>query len=199
MLFSKIRLLFILLLLSIYAQAGVETIRYNIFLFGDQIGVMTLTHEQRADGTELYTLESNSKAKLLWIDKENLSRYDVIYKNGRLISSTFREVENKKLKRWTNMTWTGTEYAVDGYKGKKTLTALPDYCAVSMYFHDVSHMKRILYNAEGEYDPVEYPEADICEFKSSDGARSVYHLDRGRIKSIDIHISIATVRMVRVD
>jgi hypothetical protein len=97
------------------------------------------------------------------------------------------------------VTWSGKAYQVDGYKGKRSFTEVPDYCAVSMYFRDVRAIKRILYNAEGEYDQVEYPDANTCEFKSSDGARSVYHLADGRIRSIDIHISIATVHMVRRD
>jgi hypothetical protein len=191
-------MLFSMLLLSLYAGA-VETVRFDIFLFGDKIGTMTATHESRADGVEFYTLESTSKAKILWIDKENFSRYEVTYKNGKLISCTHKELENKKLKRWTNVNWNGSQYMVDSYKGKRSFTESPDYCAVSMYFKGFKDVKRIFYEAEADYDAVEHPQPNVTEFKSSDGTRNVYYFENGRIKSMDFHISIAKVRMERVN
>ena len=191
-------ILFSMLLLSLYA-AAVETVRFDILLFGDKIGTMTVTRELRADGVEFYTLESSSKAKILWIDKENYSRYEVVYKNGKLFSSTHKELENKKLKRWTNISWNGSQYTVDSYKGKRNFTEAPEYCTVSMYFKGFKDVKKIFYEAEADYDVVEHPQPNVTEFKSSDGTRNVYYFENGRIKSMDFHISIAKVRMERVN
>jgi hypothetical protein len=188
-----------LLLISMCLKAAVETIHFDVLLFGDKIGTMTVTHEQRADGVDFYTLETNSKTKLLWIDKENFSHYDVMYKDGKLISSTHRELDNKKMKRWTNITWDGKQYQVDSYKGKRTFTEVPTYCAVTLYFKGITNMKRIFYEAEADYVNVEYPQTNVCEFKSSDGTHNLYYFENGKIKSMEFHVSIATVKMVRKD
>lgn len=187
------------LVLPLLIHASVETIRYDILLWGNKIGALTVTHEKRADGVDFYTLESASKAKFLWVDKENFSHYDVTYKNGKFISSTHREIENKKTIRWTNITWNGSQYLVDSYKGKRSFTEMPEYCVVSMYFKGFKDVKRIFYEAEADYALTQHPEPNVTEFKSSDGTRNVYYFENGRIQRMDFHISIATVRMVRVD
>jgi hypothetical protein len=195
----KTYLLICFIVVSTWLSAAVETIHYDVILFGDKIGTMTVTHEQRGDGEDVYTLETHSKTKLLWVEKENFSHYDVVYKNGKLLSSTHRELDNKKLKRWTNIIWDGKQYQVDSYKGKRTFSEVPNICAVSLYFRDCRAADRIFYEAEADYVPVTHPEANTCEFKSSDGTKNIYHYENGRIKNMEFHISIATVKMVRAD
>ena len=179
--------------------AATETIHFNILLFGDKIGDMTVSREQKNDGTEFYVLETKSKAKLLWIDKDNYTHYEVTYKNGRLVSSTHKEMENGKVKRWTNVHWDGSKYVVESYKGNRTFTEVPTYSIVTVYFKDIRNVKRIFYEAEADFSDLEHPEPDTWEFKSSDGNRNVYHFENGKIKSMDFHVSIATVKMVRTN
>jgi hypothetical protein len=169
-----------------------------MFLFGDKIGVMTVTHEQKPDGSEVYSLESNSKAKFLWLNYENYTRYDVVYKEGKLISSVHKDTENGKMKRWSNIKWDGSQYNVDSYKGKISFTQQPDYSIVTIYFKEIKNVKRIFYEAEADFNEMKKgDEPETWEFKSSDGHRNVYHFEKGKIKSMEFHVTIATIKMVR--
>ncbi|HWB64459.1 MAG TPA: DUF6134 family protein, partial [Chitinophagales bacterium] len=110
-----------LVLLLSTAFSFAQAIHFDITMFGDKIGTMTITRNINPDGTEHYVLESKSRAKVLWIDRENYTRYDVTYKDGKLLSSSVKEIENGAVKVWNNVTLVGGKYAVDSYKGKYTL------------------------------------------------------------------------------
>lgn len=196
---NKIAIAGLLLLLAAIQSTFADTIHFNIMLWGNKIGDMVVTRERRPDGVEFYTLETKSKAKILWIDKDNYTRYEVTYKNGRLISSTHKEMENGKVIRWTNVQWNGNQYTVDSYKGKRSFTETPNYSIVTIYFKDIKNVKRIFYEAEADFNTLEHPEPGTWEFKSSDGNRNVYHFENGQIKGMEFHVSIATVKMVRTD
>jgi len=191
---------FLLLFCNFYrAFSAKEVAQFNILLFGDKIGNLTVSKEVQPDGTELYLLDTYSKAKIFWINKENITHYEVLYKGGKLISSKFKEVENGETKRWNNISYDGKQYTVDGYKGKHSFTEVPTYSVVSVYFKSMQDVKRMFYEAEGDYSSLEHPDAATWEFKSSDGNRNVYHFVNGRVQNMEFHVSIATVKMVRVN
>src|SRR5687767_574273 len=77
-----------------FVSRASEKMVFDIFLFGNKIGNMSITREIKGDGSEAYLLETKSKAKFLWINRDNQTRYEVVYKDDKLISSLFREVEN---------------------------------------------------------------------------------------------------------
>jgi hypothetical protein len=192
-------LAFLLLSFSLSIQA-IETINFDIYLFGNKIGYCTVTREVKPDGTEIYTLETQAKAKVLWINRSNHSTMEVIYKNGKLFSSAHKEIDNGKLKRWTNVTLEGNRYEVDSYKGKRTFFEVPVFSVVSIYFKDISGIKRFFYEAEADFTILKKSdEPNTWEFKSSDGNRNIYHFENGKIKTIELHVSIATVKMVRIN
>ena len=195
----KTVLLFILLLISSAIFSAKETVLFDIILFGDKIGNLVVTREPRPDGTEIYMLDTKSKAKILWINKENITHYEVVYKDGKLISSTFKEIENGEVKRWNNVSWDGSKYVVDGYKGKRTFTEIPSFSLVSIYFKDMKNVKRIFYETEADFTQVDHPDANTWQFKSSDGHLNVYHFVDGKIQNLEFRVSIATIKMVRMD
>ena len=180
--------------LPIYA--AIESISYDILLFGNKIGSMVVTHEAKLDGTDVYTLITTSKAKFLWIDKSNDSRYELIYKGGKLVSSVFKEIENGERKRWCNIKWDGAKYQVESHNGKSTLTETPTYSTITAYFEGFKKVDRIFYESEGNFAKTEYPEPNTLQFKTSDGHKSIYHYVNGRINNMEFRISIATIYMV---
>ncbi|MCX6199276.1 MAG: hypothetical protein NTY88_08660 [Bacteroidetes bacterium] len=180
------------------SSSAVDIINFDMFLFGDKIGVMTVTHEIKPDGTEVYSLESNSKAKFLWLNYVNYTRYDVAYKDGKLFSSVHKDTENGKTKRWTNITWDGIKYSVDSYKGKRSFLQQPDYSIVTIYFKDIKNVKKIFYEAEADFNEMKKADdPETWEFKSSDGNRNIYHFSNGKIKAMEFHVTLATIKMVR--
>jgi len=181
------------------AAAAKEVARFNIILWGNKIGHLTASKEARADGTVLYVLDSWSKAKVLWITRENVAHYEVVYKDGKLISSTFKEVENGEVKRWNNITWDGHQYHDEGGHGKKTFAQAPTYSIVCVYFQNMENVKQIFYEIEGDFNELQHPEPGTCEFKSSDGNRNVYHFENGKVKNMEFHLSFATIKMEKID
>jgi hypothetical protein len=115
------------------------------------------------------------------------------------VSSRFKEIENGALKRWTNVSWDGKQYNLEGYKGKQTFTQAPTLSIVSLFFNGISGSNKIFYEAEGDFSDLQHPDATTLEFKTSDGNRNVYHYVNGRAQSMEFHVSIATVKMVRVN
>ncbi len=181
------------------ASAAIETHNYDIFLFGDKIGEMHISKEVKPDGTELYIIDSYSKAKVLWINRDNTSHYETVYKNGQFFSSGYTEIENGKKTRWGMVKWDGKKYLVDNYAGKKIINEISKHTVVSLYFGDISKMKRIFYDSEAEMIDVEHPDANTVEFKSSDGHRNTYHFVNGVLDRLEVHTSFATAKMVRVN
>ncbi len=176
--------------------AGAETISYDIILWNTNIGKMVMTHELRPDGTDLYTLVTNSKAKFLWLDRTNDSRYELVYKAGKLLSSVFKEIENGQVKRWCNIKWDGGKYLVESHNGKHSFTDTPGLSTITAYFFGLTKVDRIFYESEGDFAKAEYPEPNTMVFKTSDGHKSIYHYINNRINNMEFRMSIATVYMV---
>lgn len=192
-------LMFLLLLTGNTTIAATEIIKYDVYLMGDKIGYMHISRETKDGGIEIYTLQSYSKAKVLWINKEVSSHTTCTYKDGKLISSVFKETENGEVKRWYNVSYDGKQYTSDGYKGKRTFTQAPVFSVCTIFYKEPAKATQVFDEAEANFNNFSHPEANTCEFKSANGTRNVYHLVNGRVQTAEFHVSIATVKMVRVN
>lgn len=176
-----------------------QVMKFDIILFNEKIGELTVTRDLKPDGSELFVLSSSSRAKILWIDRENDSYYEYLYKNGRLLSSSYKEKERGKLVRWGTTKIVGNNYVSENYSGKTVLKEVPVYTVPSIYFHDFTKMQRMYYDAEAEFVPVEHPDSQTITYKTSDGHRNVYHYVNGQLHHLEVHVSFASVKMVRVE
>ena len=116
-----------------------------------------------------------------------------------MVSCYQREIENGMVKRWTRVTSDGAKYFIDSYKGKNSFTEAPAFSVAPIYFKGLSNIKRLFYEAEGEFCTVEKLDDNTFQFKASDGSRNTYHFKNGRAETLEFHVSIATVKMVRVN
>lgn len=185
-------------LAAIQGFATADTARFKMMLWGDKIGELVVIHQVAADGTETFIADSRNKATILWVEREDITHYEVVFKGGKLFSSTFREVENGKVTRWSVIKLEGTTYQVNSNKGKRTFTEAPVFSVLGLYFKDPSAVQRMFYEPEAEFVTLEKPEPGTVEFKGSDGNRSVYHFINGRLQKAEFHVSIATVKMERL-
>lgn len=194
---KKFVFLFLYLLFAIQLTSA-QTLVFDMYAFGGKIGTMTITRTVESDGYEAYTVETNAKAKILWIEKTALSRYDVRYKNGKLISSSYSEKENGILKRWAKVNYNGKTYTTDSDKGSSTFTTAPDYSLCNIFFTDFKNRKKLFYEPEGVFLNVEYPAANTLYFKAPDGGKNYYYFENGAVKSMEFIVSIATIKCIRV-
>ena len=74
--------LFCLFLIVISNALNAQTISFQIKVFGSVIGRMDVTRNKQTDGNDYYTIVSNSKAKLLWINKTYHSKFEERYKES---------------------------------------------------------------------------------------------------------------------
>ena len=192
----KYPLLTLFLAVGLFSRAT-ETINFDMYLFGDKVGSLTFTRTQKPDGSIYYELNSHIKAKILWITRENSAHMETTYKNGKLINCYQKEVEDGKVKRWNRVTFDGTKYVQEGYKGKTTFTRAPDISVATIYFDKPLSVQNFFYEPEAEFVTLEKVDENTYEFKGSDGARNVYHYKDGKSTGMEFHVSIATVKLVR--
>jgi len=192
------RIIFFSLFLLFSFTGVAETITFDMILWGDKIGTLTISKTVKSDGSEYYELNSHLKAKVLWIERENTAHMETTFKNGKMISCYQKEIEDGKVKRWNRVSFDGTKYNVEGYKGKRSFTEAPVFSVALIYFQSMLGATKLLYEPEAEFCKVEKVDDNTWEFKGSDGSRNVYHYKDGKAVSMEFHVSIATVKLVRV-
>ncbi|MBS1623169.1 MAG: hypothetical protein JST83_04080 [Bacteroidetes bacterium] len=190
---------YVIILLSVITTAvSAQTIVYDMTVLGSKFGKMVVSHKVQ-DSTELYTLDAKGKATILWMDFENETIQEVRYKGGKLISSSYREIENGKTKKWNKVSYDGHQYQVESQSGRRSFSEVPLYSVISLYFTDPMQRSRIFHEAEASYTGLKRVDANTLEIKNADGSRSVYRYEKGKLNTMEFHLAIATVYMRRTD
>ena len=186
-----------LTLLSLGIRA--QTIVFNMILFGDSVGLSTITKSRDNTGADVYVLDSRIRAKILWITRENHTHYEAKYKDGKLVSATYYEINNGKKDKWSTITFDGKMYQVDSYHGHKSFAEVPVHSIATLYCdgYDPSR-KRFFYEPEADFNDLTFPEPNKIEFKSSDGNKNVYYFKNGQISSAEFHTTLATLYLKRM-
>jgi hypothetical protein len=193
------RLSALVIALIFSTQIHAQSFFFTMFLFGDSVGHSGISKTHNADGTDGYLLDTYIKAKVLWITRENHTHYESVFKDGKMVSATYYEINNGKKDKWSIIKYDGKQYQVDSYHGKKTFTEVPTHSIGSMYCDGYStSRKRFFYEPEADFNDLSFPEANTIEFKSSDGNKNIYHFKGGQISDVECHTTIATIRIKRV-
>lgn len=191
--------LFILLTALLPLTTIAEKISYDMYALGNKIGTMDIEKTIRADGSEYYTLKSKATAKVLWNTRTSETIYEIVYKGGKLISSSHKYYENGKLEKFCYVTTNGQKYDVKSYRQTTSFTQIPTYSIVSVYFKEPKGISQIFYEAEGDFSAIKAgEEPGTYEFKSSDGNRNIYKYVNGKLTEAEFHVSIITVKIKRV-
>ncbi len=176
-----------------------QTVSFNITLWGDSIGRMDVRHSTDKDSNDVYVMESKSRVKFLWIVREGLSKFEAVYKRGKLLSSSHLEMENGKTKRWAKVKFENGKYVVTSAEQEpRSFTEAPSLSDANIYFLDFKNLQRIFYLPDGNFYDLKKVDATTLEFKSADKHRNVYHFENGRIKTMEFHLPLASVYMNRL-
>jgi hypothetical protein len=194
------KVLSLVLFSTLISGISAQTLRFNIVLFGDSVGNSIITRTRDANGIDNYTLDSRVRAKILWITRENHTHYESRFKDGKMISAVYYEINNGKKDKWSNIQWDGSLYQVDSYHGKKTFKESPTHSIGSLYCdrYDAGR-KRFFYEPEADFNDLNFPDANTVEFKSSDGNKNIYHFKNGYINNVECHTTLATIYLKRVN
>jgi hypothetical protein len=186
--------IFILVIRTVSAQE----ITFNMSVFGFTFGKMVVTKTAENDSTTVYTLNAKGKTSFLWMKREDETRYEVRYRNGKLYSSDYVQIESGVTKKWTKIIFDGKKYLVDSQRGKRTFTEAPDYSVLALYFITPGKRTKVFHEAEGNYVDLKSKEDNTVETKT-DESRTVYRFKDGKLNELVVHLSIATVNMQRVN
>ena len=113
--------------------------------------------------------------------------------------SAMKEVEDDKVKRWTNARWDGSKYNVESSKAKRSFIQVPTLSIVTLFFKEPVAGATIYYEAEAEFNVLKSPEPHTYQFKGSDGQLNIYKYKNGKISAVEFHVSIATIKLVRTN
>ena len=194
----KNRLLFLSLIAFVQLSFS-QTIVFRMELFGDSVGLSTITKTHEKNGTDIYVLDSRIRAKVLWIVRQNHTHYEAKYKDGKLISAQYYEENNGKKDKWNYITFDGKEYQAEGSKSKKTFAEVPTHSIGTLYCDGYDKSRgRLFYEPEADFNELKFPEDNLIEFKSSDGNKNVYHFKNGQIAAAEFHTTLATVKLIRI-
>ena len=200
---SGIVFIFLLILLSsgsepclqpVSTPPATESIQWDILLWGNKIGRLTGTHRLQENGLEVYEMSSESRAKIMWIDKEVSSHLEVVMKDGRMVSSVYKEIEDGKLKSWYNIKPNGNGYQADGHKGPKNIQTAVLFPLCAIYFKELTKAAKGFDEAGADFVDLEPAGPGCWEYKAN-GGRYVVYTQNGRATKIDVHTSIVKVVM----
>ena len=177
---------------------GREQVHFDLFLFGNKIGTMTVSKHVSGD-TVHYFLESYSKAKVLWMNYEDVTYMKVKYVKAKLHSAYYKEDMNQKLKYLTDLSFDGTQYTVTTKNGTRNI--IPDNypSLLSLYFTEPLHTPKIYFEAQLFATPIEKKAPSHYVFKTKEGNENEYIYRNGKLDELILHTSIATVKMKRVN
>lgn len=168
-------------------------------VWGFTFGQMVVTKTMENDSTELYTLNASGKVNFLWMKKEGSTSYAVRFRNGKMLSSSYSRTVNGEMEYWNEVAFDGEKYAVESSKGNRDFTEVPEYTVLALYFDPTVEHQRIYCEAETEFSNVTSRNAKGFELSCTDGSKTSYHLKEGQIEMLEIHASLANVKMKRVD
>ncbi|MFN8276395.1 MAG: DUF6134 family protein [Chitinophagales bacterium] len=189
----------VVLCLWLQLRATAEEVVFDMSAFGIHFGKMTVTRTRENDSTEVFRLHAKGYLKVLWMERNDETKYEARYVHSQLQSSLYRQYESGKLTKWTDIMLNGQQYQVKSWKGNRTFTAPPRYSVLHLYFEHPQQRTSIFSETDGGFEKVAFADSEKVELKTSDGNRSLYHFINGVLRSIEVHLSIATVHMQRIN
>jgi hypothetical protein len=193
----KFTLHFTLVFCALFFSKAKDVLHFDVLLFGNKIGQMTVSRHIHGD-TLLYTLESYSKARVLWMDYEDISYMKVKYVKDKIHSIYYYEDLNKKRKYFTYMTYDGKQYTVTTKNGTRTIVPENYPSLLSLYFNEPVNISKIYFEAQLFATPLERIQPGHYVFKTKEGNENEYIYRNGQIDELIFHTQIATVKMKRV-
>lgn len=191
--------IFILLLLLISTITfSSDKVNFEIILFGNKIGKLTVIKQVKGDTTH-YLLESNARAKVLWMSYIDYTFMNIKYVKDRLHSVNYFEDQNDKRKYFTNMVYDGKQYTVSTKNGTRNIVPEKYPSLLSLYFSEPKNISKIYFEAQLFATPVEEKKPGWYIFKTKEGNDNEYIYKNGVLEELILHTNIATVKMKRVE
>lgn len=174
-------LLFFLLSITATAQKRV----YDITLFGNKIGQTIVERSDNGNGEVRYKLVSSSEANVLFSKKTSEMNFDVVYKDGKLISSYVKNVKDG-VTEIVNIAWEGTRYLIE--KGAEMLNFNQpiNFSAIHLYFTEPKTQSKIFSERMGSYCNFTKIADGVYQCKLDNGVSNIYRYRNGELYELEM-------------
>jgi hypothetical protein len=158
---------------------------YDVELFGKKIGSTTIEKIDRGKGEIQYKLQSTSEVNILFTHKTSQMVFDVLYKDGKLISSYCKNVKDDVTEVVT-LTWEGTRYLIK--KGEEILqfNQLLDFSAIQLYFIEPIGKTKIFSERLGQFCDFIKKSEGVYECKMANGVINIYRYKNGMLYELEM-------------
>lgn len=177
-----------------------DRIEFEMSVFGIRFGTMVVTRTIENDSTVLYTLHAKGKTDFLFMKREEESKYQVRYRNGVLHSSDYTYLNRGKAEKWSRVSFENGHYRIETKDGSRIHREPIDYSLLKLYFEPDGKRQRVFCEEDCSFSSMSRdPASNAIRITCKDGSSSTYHLKGGAIHGLDIHLPVATVKLVRVN
>lgn len=188
-----------LILVLCVRTASAQVLAFEMSVFGITFGTMTVARTQENDSTELYTLTAKGKTDFLWMQREEESRYQVRYRNGIMQSSDYIYLNRGKKEKWAKVQRAGDQYRIETHTGVRLMHGPIRYSLLRLYFDPERNVDQVFCEEDCSYSSLQRKSGTgemlvTCK----NGNSSTYHISKGRVQGLDIHLPVATVRIKQV-
>jgi hypothetical protein len=176
-----------------------QRIDFEMSVFGIRFGTMTVTRTVEQDGSELYTVNAKGRTDFLWMKREEESRHRVRYRDGVLHSSEYVYLNRGEREKWADIRLVDGRYDITTHEGDRVMNGVTDYSLAKFYFEPDWERTRVFCEEECSYSAMQGDRAKgIIRVTCKSGNRSTYHLRDGLIEEMEIHLTVATVKLRRI-
>lgn len=179
-----------------YSFAG-EALAFDMFLMGKKIGELNIQKELNKNGEEIYTLQSQARAKVLWVDRAQQTNYKVVYRDGKLFQSSHKYIDQPDKSSSCTIKLIDNKYQVTHNSRCFFLNETPRFSVLAMYFKEPIGIKKLLYEVDGTFSEIKNTAPNTYVYKSSDGNVNTYIFKDGKIHEIEVQVGIITVKIKR--
>lgn len=174
-------LVFLMFTLFVSAQKR----SYNIELFGKKIGQTIVERIDKGNGEINYKLSSNSEANLLFTKKTSTMNFDILYKDGKYISSYCKNVKDGVAEIVT-IAWNGTKYMIKKGEEAFNLNQQLDFSAIQLYFSEPVGKGKIFSERLGEFCSfIKTSEGEyVCKLEN--GVTNTYRYKNGMLYELEM-------------
>ncbi|MES2622756.1 MAG: DUF6134 family protein [Bacteroidota bacterium] len=179
----KIPFLSLLVLLSVLVMAQKQN--YDIELFGKKIGQTVVERTDDGKGKVQFKLKSVSEVNVLFTHKTSLMDFDVVYKDGKLLSSYCKNVKDG-ITEVVTIVWEGTRYIIK--KGEEVLqmNQLVDFSAINLYYNEPKNKSRIFSERLGKFCEFIKTAEGEYECKLANGVNNIYRYKNGVLYELEM-------------
>jgi hypothetical protein len=175
-----------------------EKMVFDMYLMGTNIGQISVSYEKKEDGSEHYSLTSRANAKVMWIERNQKTSYEIVYKNNALVRSSYSYIENTGNNVICDISFDGAKYQVKRNGKQYAMLEKPSNSIISVYFREPENLKKVFYEPDAVFVDLKSPAPHTYEFKSPDGTKNVYFYQSGKLSGMEFHQSLFTVKVKRV-